>query len=79
MDGKAFELPFWTGWITTPLIVLGNDSTTDPISPGRAVLAQSVERIHCTNLIGMGILPLLLSAGTSPGGPSPDAAALHPC
>ncbi|MEY2952606.1 MAG: hypothetical protein RLZZ401_693, partial [Pseudomonadota bacterium] len=32
----------------------------------RAVLACSFERIHRSNLIGMGILPLRLPAGTSP-------------
>jgi aconitate hydratase len=32
----------------------------------RAVLAVSFERIHRSNLIGMGILPLLLPAGTNP-------------
>ena len=32
----------------------------------RAVLAVSFERIHCSNLIGMGILPLRLPAGVGP-------------
>jgi aconitate hydratase len=32
-----------------------------------AVIAQSFERIHRSNLIGMGILPLLLPPGTGPG------------
>lgn len=32
----------------------------------RAVIAASIERIHRTNLIGMGILPLLLPEGTHP-------------
>jgi aconitate hydratase len=32
----------------------------------RAVLAQSFERIHRSNLIGMGILPLCLPPGTGP-------------
>src|SRR3974377_421151 len=31
----------------------------------RAVVAQSFERIHRSNLIGMGVLPLLLEEGTS--------------
>jgi len=39
----------------------------------RAVLAQSIERIHRTNLIGMGILPLRL-----PMGMAPADLALHP-
>jgi aconitate hydratase len=34
----------------------------------RAVLASSFERIHRTNLIGMGILPLRLPAGVRPEG-----------
>ncbi|MCH3845055.1 hypothetical protein LZB92_09795, partial [Campylobacter jejuni] len=32
----------------------------------RAVLAVSFERIHRSNLIGMGILPLRLPAGVTP-------------
>ncbi|MGO4175797.1 aconitate hydratase AcnA [Bosea sp. TAF32] len=32
----------------------------------RAVIASSIERIHRTNLIGMGVLPLLLPEGVSP-------------
>ena len=32
----------------------------------RAVIAASIERIHRTNLIGMGILPLLLPEGVHP-------------
>lgn len=32
----------------------------------RAVLASSFERIHRSNLVNMGVLPLLLPAGTSP-------------
>jgi aconitate hydratase len=32
----------------------------------RAILAASIERIHRSNLIGMGILPLLLPAGLDP-------------
>jgi aconitate hydratase len=34
----------------------------------RAVLAQSFERIHRTNLIGMGVLPLRLPADLQPSG-----------
>lgn len=34
----------------------------------RAVLASSIERIHRTNLIGMGILPLRLPGGVRPEG-----------
>lgn len=33
----------------------------------RAVVARSFERIHRSNLIGMGVLPLLLPSGTTAG------------
>jgi aconitate hydratase len=39
----------------------------------RAVLAVSFERIHRSNLVGMGILPLVLPAGCTP-----EALAIHP-
>src|SRR5262249_30588896 len=59
-----------------PLVVLagkeyGSGSSRDWAAKGtymlgvRAVLAQSYERIHRSNLIGMGILPLQFDAGTS--------------
>ncbi len=58
----------------TPLIVLagaeyGSGSSRDWAAKGpallgvRAVIAQSFERIHRTNLVGMGILPLQFRAG----------------
>ena len=58
----------------TPLIVLagkeyGSGSSRDWAAKGpmllgvRAVIAESLERIHRSNLIGMGILPLEYSAG----------------
>ena len=31
----------------------------------RAVIAQSFERIHRSNLVGMGVLPLVFEEGTS--------------
>jgi aconitate hydratase len=60
----------------TPLIVLagkeyGSGSSRDWAAKGtallgvRAVLAESFERIHRSNLIGMGVLPLQLSDGDS--------------
>lgn len=60
----------------TPLIVLagkeyGSGSSRDWAAKGphlqgiRAVIAQSYERIHRSNLIGMGILPLQFSPGDS--------------
>jgi aconitate hydratase len=60
----------------TPLIVLagkeyGSGSSRDwaakgPLLQGvRAVIAESYERIHRSNLVGMGILPLQFRAGES--------------
>jgi len=60
----------------TPLVVLagkeyGSGSSRDwaakgPLLQGvRAVIAESYERIHRSNLVGMGILPLQLRAGES--------------
>src|SRR6201996_1415677 len=58
----------------TPLIVLGgkeygSGSSRDwaaegtPLPRGRAVLVESFERIHRSNLIGMGVLPLQFKPG----------------
>ncbi|MGH7866541.1 MAG: aconitate hydratase, partial [Candidatus Dormibacteraceae bacterium] len=60
----------------TPLIVIagkdyGSGSSRDWAAKGpqllgvRAVIAESFERIHRSNLIGMGIIPLLFSPGES--------------
>jgi aconitate hydratase len=60
----------------TPLIVLagkeyGSGSSRDWAAKGplilgvKAVIAESFERIHRTNLVGMGILPLQYKAGTT--------------
>jgi aconitate hydratase len=60
----------------TPLIILagkeyGSGSSRDWAAKGprllgvRAVIAESFERIHRSNLVGMGILPLQFEAGTS--------------
>jgi aconitate hydratase len=60
----------------TPLVILagaeyGSGSSRDWAAKGtallgvRAVLAQSYERIHRSNLIGMGVLPLQFPAGQS--------------
>jgi aconitate hydratase len=62
----------------TPLIVLagkeyGTGSSRDWAAKGpsllgvRAVIAESIERIHRSNLIGMGILPLQFEDGESIG------------
>jgi aconitate hydratase len=59
-----------------PLVVLagreyGTGSSRDWAAKGtkllgvRAVIAQSFERIHRSNLVGMGVLPLLFEEGTS--------------
>jgi len=59
-----------------PLVVFagveyGNGSSRDWAAKGtkllgvRAVIAQSFERIHCSNLVGMGILPFVFDEGTS--------------
>jgi aconitate hydratase len=61
---------------STPLVVLagreyGSGSSRDWAAKGphllgvRAVIAQSFERIHRSNLVGMGILPLVFPAGES--------------
>jgi aconitate hydratase len=62
----------------TPLIVLagkeyGSGSSRDWAAKGprllgvRAVIAESFERIHRSNLVGMGILPLQFAAGQNVG------------
>ena len=61
---------------TTPLVIFagaeyGNGSSRDWAAKGtrllgvRAVIAQSFERIHRSNLVGMGVLPLVFYEGTS--------------
>src|SRR6516165_10216379 len=61
---------------SVPLVVLagkeyGSGSSRDWAAKGtallgvRAVLAESFERIHRSNLIGMGVLPLQFKAGES--------------
>ncbi len=60
----------------TPLLLLagkeyGAGSSRDWAAKGplllgvRAVIAESFERIHCANLVGMGVLPLLYEPGTT--------------
>ena len=60
----------------TPLVVFagaeyGNGSSRDWAAKGtkllgvRAVIAESFERIHRSNLVGMGVLPLTFEEGTS--------------
>ena len=68
-----------------PLVVLagaeyGTGSSRDWAAKGpyllgvRAVIAASFERIHRSNLVGMGVLPLQLPAGPDVGIAGPDAA-----
>ena len=80
LDGKAARRVFRAKGRTAdkPLIVLagkdyGMGSSRDWAAKGsrllgiRAVLAESFERIHRSNLIGMGILPLQYSDGEDAG------------
>ena len=68
-----------------PLVVLagreyGTGSSRDWAAKGtallgvRAVIAQSFERIHRSNLIGMGVVPLQFYKGDSAREPRPDRA-----
>ena len=68
-----------------PLVVLagkeyGSGSSRDWAAKGtallgiRAVIAESYERIHRSNLIGMGVLPLQYAEGQSAAIPGPDRA-----
>ena len=61
-----------------PLVILagkeyGSGSSRDWAAKGtqllgvRAVIAESFERIHRSNLVGMGVLPLELADGADPG------------
>src|ERR1700709_2005919 len=64
----------------TPLVILagkeyGSGSSRDWAGKGprllgvRAVIAESYERIHRSNLVGMGVLPLQFKAGESAASP----------
>ncbi|MBP7960491.1 MAG: aconitate hydratase AcnA [Caldilineaceae bacterium] len=73
------QLPIWTAAERymaegTPLVILagkeyGTGSSRDWAAKGvqlqgvRAVIAESFERIHRSNLVGMGVLPLQFAAG----------------
>ena len=61
----------------TPLVVIagkeyGTGSSRDWAAKGtrllgvKAVIAESFERIHRSNLVGMGVLPLLFPEGANP-------------
>ena len=80
--GTASPMPLWLAALLyesdgTSLVIVageryGTGSSRDWAAKGlwllgvRAVLAQSFERIHRSNLIGMGILPLQLPADLTP-------------
>ena len=66
-----------------PLVVFagveyGNGSSRDWAAKGtnllgvRAVIAQSFERIHRSNLVGMGVMPFVFEEGTSLGDARPQ-------
>jgi aconitate hydratase len=79
-DGAAEPMPIYDAAMRyvsagTPLVVLagreyGTGSSRDWAAKGtsllgvRAVIAQSFERIHRSNLVGMGVLPLQFPDGT---------------
>jgi len=80
-DGTETEMPIYDAAMRyqeqqIPLIVLagkeyGSGSSRDWAAKGtrllgvRAVIAESFERIHRSNLVGMGVLPLQFKAGDS--------------
>ncbi|HEY8625366.1 MAG TPA: aconitate hydratase [Solirubrobacteraceae bacterium] len=80
-DDKEEEMPIYDAAMryqeqNVPLVVLagkeyGSGSSRDWAAKGsrllgaRAVIAQSFERIHRSNLVGMGVLPLQFSDGDS--------------
>jgi aconitate hydratase len=80
-DGRAEQLPIYDAAMRyaeegVPLVVLagreyGSGSSRDWAAKGtkllgvRAVIAQSFERIHRSNLVGMGVLPLQFPDGES--------------
>ena len=67
----------------TPMVVIagkeyGTGSSRDWAAKGtnllgvRAVIVESFERIHRSNLVGMGVLPLQFKDGDTPREPGPD-------
>ncbi len=73
---SIFETAMRYGEESTPLVVMagreyGTGSSRDWAAKGsallgvRAVIAQSYERIHRSNLVGMGVLPLQFATGES--------------
>jgi len=75
-QGSIYDVAMKYKAARTPLVVIagkeyGTGSSRDWAAKGtmllgvRAVLAESFERIHRSNLIGMGVLPLQFEAGAS--------------
>ncbi|MGH7593640.1 MAG: aconitate hydratase AcnA, partial [Gemmatimonadales bacterium] len=73
---SIYDAAMQYGVTTTPLVLLvgkeyGAGSSRDWAAKGaallgvRAVIAESYERIHRSNLVGMGVLPLVFPAGQS--------------
>ncbi|MDB5571073.1 MAG: aconitate hydratase 1 [Hyphomicrobiales bacterium] len=74
--GSIYDVAMKYAAESVPLVIVageeyGNGSSRDWAAKGtrllgvRAVIAQSFERIHRSNLVGMGVLPLTFEAGTS--------------
>jgi aconitate hydratase len=75
-EGFIYDVAMRYGQESTPLLVIagreyGSGSSRDWAAKGtmllgiRAVLAESYERIHRSNLVGMGVLPLQFQPGES--------------
>ncbi|MDD9332146.1 MAG: aconitate hydratase AcnA, partial [Bartonella sp.] len=75
-EGSIYDVAMTYKEEAVPLVVFagieyGNGSSRDWAAKGayllgiKAVIAQSFERIHRSNLVGMGIVPFVFEAGTS--------------
>ncbi|OPB32508.1 aconitate hydratase AcnA [Bartonella sp. AR 15-3] len=75
-EGSIYDIAMTYKQEGVPLVVFagieyGNGSSRDWAAKGayllgiKAVIAQSFERIHRSNLVGMGIIPFVFEAGTS--------------
>ncbi|ATO58146.1 aconitate hydratase AcnA [Bartonella sp. 1-1C] len=75
-EGSIYDVAMTYKQEGVPLVVFagieyGNGSSRDWAAKGayllgvKAVIAQSFERIHRSNLVGMGIVPFIFEAGTS--------------
>nr|WP_237362183.1 hypothetical protein [Rhizobium gallicum] len=77
-EASVFAVAEWYKSDAVPLVIFagrdyGAGSSRDWAAKGtkllgvKAVIAQSFERIHRSNLVGMGVMPLLLPEGTDVG------------